>query len=303
LHGVFDTRAGTIYDDDIKTRYHFPDRYLDHALACLGDWILYREPRRNGGRAGYVAVARVVAVEPDPERAKHSYARMEGFLDLDHVVPLEGPEGPYEENLRALEPSRRGAALQGRSVRTISTEAFGAIVRAGLNETLAPENARRLELDQGHVDSSTRELIEAPPIEQERRIEQVLTNKKIRDAAFRRQVIDAYDGRCAVTGLRLINGGGKAEAQAAHIWSVADGGPDVVQNGIALSATVHWLFDRHLISLTDDLGLLVSHNRVPGELRELFSHQMERILLPADPALHPHLAYVRRHRERYATGA
>jgi putative restriction endonuclease len=33
---------------------------------------------------------------------------------------------------------------------------------------------------------------------------------------------------------------------------VAEGGPDVVQNGIALSATAHWLFDRHLIALTDD---------------------------------------------------
>ncbi|MGI4798178.1 MAG: hypothetical protein ACRYG8_29875, partial [Janthinobacterium lividum] len=63
-NGVFDTRAGTIYDDDITSRYHFPDRYRLAALACLGDWILYREPRRNAGRAGYVAVARVVAIEP-----------------------------------------------------------------------------------------------------------------------------------------------------------------------------------------------------------------------------------------------
>ena len=300
MNGVFDTRAGTAYDDDIKTRYHFPNRYLTAALACVDDWILYREPRRDGGRSGYVAVARVVFVEPDTERTGFSYARIDGFLDLDRVVPLEGPEGPYEENLRALEPSRRGVALQGRSVRTISAEVFGAIVRAGLGDTLAPANARRLDLGPGHVDAETRELLEAPAPEQERRVEQVLTNRKIRDAAFRRQVIDAYDGRCAVTGLRLINGGGRAEAQAAHIWPVADGGPDVVQNGIALSATVHWLFDRHLISLTDDLGLLVSHNRVPGELRGLFERQLERIILPANPAHRPHLAYVRRHRERFA---
>jgi putative restriction endonuclease len=42
---------------------------------------------------------------------------------------------------------------------------------------------------------------------------------------------------------------------------VQDGDPDVVQNGLALSATVHWLFDRHLMSLTDNVGLLVSHIR------------------------------------------
>ena len=104
------------------------------------------------------------------------------------------------------------------------------------------ENAVRLELDPAHIDPVAAGLVDAPPEEQERRIEQILVNRKIRDVAFRRAVIDAYDVTCAVTGLRIINGGGKAEAQAAHIWSVADGGPDVVQNGIALSATAHWLF-------------------------------------------------------------
>src|ERR1700726_2622762 len=83
-------------------------------------------------------------------------------------------------------------------------------------------------------------------------------------------------------------------------WRVSQGGPDVVQNGIALSATVHWLFDRHLISLTDDLGLLVSHNKVPSELRPLFARQLDRIHLPADRRLWPHPAYVRRHREGFA---
>ncbi len=65
-------------------------------------------------------------------------------------------------------------------------------------------------------------------------------------------VVSAYDERCAVSRLRIINGGGRAEVEAAHIWPFADGGPDVVRNGLALSATCHWLFDRHLISLSDD---------------------------------------------------
>ena len=232
MNGVFDTKAGTAYDDDLPLRYHFPNRYLPDALACVGDWIIYREPRRNGGRSGYVAVARVKTIEPDPAMPGHSYARMRGYLDLDHVVPLDGPTTAYEARLRAVaEPIRRGAALQGRSVRTLSAADFAAIVRAGLDKTLDVGNARRLELDPVHLDATTRELTEATPAEQERRIAQILVNRKIRDASFRRQVIGAYDGTCAVTGIRLINGGGKAEAQAARIWPVADGGPDIVQNG------------------------------------------------------------------------
>jgi putative restriction endonuclease len=99
-----------------------------------------------------------------------------------------------------------------------------------------------------------------------------------------------------------VNGGGKPEVQAAHIWAVSDGGPDVVQNGIALSGTIHWLFDRHLISLTDEYRLLVSHNRVPTELQSLFQGQLNRIHLPADKRLWPHPGYISRHRERFVSG-
>ena len=58
----------------------------------------------------------------------------------------------------------------------------------------------------------------------------------------------AYDARCAITGLKLINGGGRAEVAAAHIRPVEANGPDIISNGIALSATAHWMFDRGLIS-------------------------------------------------------
>lgn len=133
----------------------------------------------------------------------------------------------------------------------------------------------------------------------DRRIEQMLVNRKIRDANFRLEVCRAYDDRCAVTGLRIINGGGRAEVQAAHIKPVAAGGPDVVQNGIALSATVHWLFDRHLISIGEDYRLLVSHNRVPSELVGLFRPENEGLHLPQDRRLWPHPAFLAYHREAY----
>lgn len=301
MKAILDTRAGSGYDDDITRCYHFPSRYLAQARQALGDWIVYREPRRSGGREGYVAVARLTRIEPDPVKSDHSYAYMADFLPFDVVVPLRHGTGFYETMLaQVANPSGIGAALQGKSIRTISDAEFGAIVRAGLRDTLDPANAVWLDLDAGHADPTTLSLVVAPAEEQERRIEQMLVNRKIRDAAFRRGVLDGYDGCCAVTGLHLINGGGRAEAQAAHIWPVAEGGPDVVQNGIALSGTIHWLFDRHLISLTDEYGLLVSHNKVPSELRALFSRQLERVRLPKNRALWPHPAYVRRHREAFA---
>ena len=85
-----------------------------------------------------------------------------------------------------------------------------------------------------------------------------LTSRVVRDRVFRRTVLRAYDERCAVSGLKLINGGGRAEVQAAHIRPVEADGPDIVSNGLALSGTAHWMFDRGLISLADDLTILVS---------------------------------------------
>ena len=81
---------------------------------------------------------------------------------------------------------------------------------------------------------------------------------------------------------------------------VADGRPYAVQNGIALSATAHWLFDRHLISLHDGCRLLSSHIKVPSELIRLFPQPGDRIHLPADIRLHPRRDYVAKHRALFA---
>lgn len=299
--GVFDTKADSGYDDDITRRYHFPTRrnYLEAAEAVVGDWILYREPQRNGGRRAYIAAAYVDRLEPDPTRSGHAYAIIGDFIPFDPPVPFDGGGTYWEASLRLIDdPNRVGASLQNRSVRVIDDADFARIVDAGMAETLAPENAIRLGLGFSEGEAPPFDF-DGLPDESARRVEQMLMNKKIRDANFRRQVCQAYDDRCAVTGLRIINGGGRSEVQAAHIWSVGSGGPDVVQNGLALSGTVHWLFDRHLISLTDDYRLLVSHNKVPGELRSLFEKQMDRIHLPANSRLWPHPGYIQRHREAF----
>lgn len=301
MKGIFDTKANSGYDDEITRRYHFPPQYRAVAERLVGDWIIYREPQRNGGRRAYIAVARVLRIDPDLARPGYSYALIGDYLPFDRPVPFSGNGAYAEAALREIgDPNRVGAYLQGKSIRTISEADFAAIVLPGLDETLAPGNAVRLELDPLHVDPETLDLVRAPLEEQFRRIEQILLNRKVRDASFRRQICDAYDNRCAVTRLRIVNGGGKAEVQAAHIWPVATGGPDVVQNGLALSGTAHWLFDRHLISLTDDYRLLVSHNKVPSELRGLFAQPMDRIHLPTDPKLWPHPGYIARHREAFS---
>lgn len=302
MKAVFDTKPNSGYDDDHTRHYQFPRRYLKLVEESVGDWVVLRRPRAEGGNLAYFAVARVAGLEPDPRMPALTFARLMDYLEFDHPVAWKR-EGQYGERaLREMPTHEVGVYLRGRSVRLLSEADFSAIVRAGFSQTLAPDNAVRLGLVGVEEAIQPFEFDAAPGLDHIRRVELLLTNRKIRDANFRRHVCEAYDDRCAVTGLRIINGGGRSEVQAAHIWSVGDGGPDVVQNGIALSGTIHWLFDRHLISLTNEYQLLVSHNKVPAELRGLFERQLNRIHLPKDARLWPHPTYLERHRERFVAG-
>jgi putative restriction endonuclease len=119
----------------------------------------------------------------------------------------------------------------------------------------------------------------------------------VRDRVFRHKVLDAYDSRCALTGLKFINGGGRAEAEAAHIKPVERAGPDVVRNGIALSGTVHWMFDRGLLSLSDNMEILISREiNDQDSVRKVLRPDL-RALSPADENLRPHPRYLSWHRE------
>lgn len=305
MKAVFDVKPRSGYDDS-EGRYHFPARYLEAARNTVGDWVLYREPRRNGGSRAYIASAFVSDIEPDSELAGHYYANVKEYLEFPTPVPFTRDGRYAEARLReVVDASCVGREIQGKSIRAIPQADFDEIVLTGLRETLDPSNARKLDLDLLALDIP----LPVPPgfggqpgfaETIDRRVEEILLNRKVRDATFRLEVCRAYEDRCAVTGLRIINGGGRAEVQAAHIKPVAAGGPDVVQNGIALSATVHWLFDRHLISIDANHRLLVAHNRVPGELRNLFRPESQGLHWPKDSRLMPHPAFLTHHREKFA---
>jgi len=82
--------------------------------------------------------------------------------------------------------------------------------------------------------------------------------RRRRDPEFRRKVLRAYGYRCAVCGYDLKLGPSDLGLEAAHIkWHQA-GGPDTENNGLALCALHHRLFDRGAFSLADDSIMLVS---------------------------------------------
>ena len=61
--GVFIHRSDSIYDDSPAEQYQFPSQYLGRVEACVGDWIIYYEPRKVAETRGYFAIAKVAQVQ------------------------------------------------------------------------------------------------------------------------------------------------------------------------------------------------------------------------------------------------
>lgn len=286
---VFTAAESSRYDDDITRHYHFPKTYLAQASAAVGGWVVFYEPRRDaglsssGGRQSYFAIAHLARIDPDPRSEWHYYARLSGYVEFDRAVPFAEGQRYYESGLRKADGSTNKGAF-GRSVRALPHQEFFAIVQAGFAHEMEPwESPAR------KVAEEVPEYIVRPVVEQ-------VISRKFRDEAFRRHVRAAYDKRCAMSGLRLINGGGRPEVQAAHIRPVEADGPDTVRNGMALTGTFHWLFDRGLVTVSDDYRIVVSPQGVPDDLDRLIVPD-RRLILPADEGQRPHRTYLAWHRE------
>ncbi len=97
--------------------------------------------------------------------------------------------------------------------------------------------------------------VAAPENALERRYALRAVKHRLHQASFREAVIFAYNGRCALSGLRE-----QRLLDAAHIISDKDErlGQPIVSNGLPLSKIHHAAFDAHLIGIDPDYRLHVS---------------------------------------------
>ncbi len=146
--------------------------------------------------------------------------------------------------------------------------------------------------------------------ERSRRLVEAVT----RDARFRRDVTAAYNFTCAVTGLTTGSMSRRRANQlldAAHIRPVSDRGPDFVSNGLALTPTVHRLFDQGLISARwsgDALELARSPHLDPSMVESSDRGTIIRIqdgaplILPSDRKDWPSADQIRYHQREVFKG-
>ena len=191
---------------------------------------------------------------------------------------------------------------------SFQTKSNGEIVVGARSDLLLFYIERSVELhgldeDSGYLDVVARAAAtqEAPSadvaaLSEERQRVVRETSRWTRSAGFRKQVLLAYDNRCAVTRrqLKLVD--------AAHILPISAGAEsiDSVRNGVALSPTYHRAFDNGLIYLDDDLAMRLnpdaanelSRMGLAGGLEGFASH-LGPIHLPLTAELRPDPHFIR----------
>ncbi len=297
---IFIASAHSHYQDRPGEIYHFPNIYLSRVAATVGDWVIFYQGRR-GGAMGYYSVQQVEKIVPDPADSTHSFAILDrgSLLSFERIVPRLRPNGlPYEAGLPLFGGNNTAA------VRHISQVDFAKIISEGLREEVQADTLPRTG-PLPYITPQPSQFDEGPtPFQHQRDQDRtmVLSSRALRDQTFARQVKVAYQARCAMSGLALRNGGGRPEVEAAHIIPVSERGPDTVRNGIALSGTLHWMFDRGLISVDDNYDLLIAKGSVAAEVADRLLVADRRLIPPANAAFAPHESYLKWHRQNCFKG-
>jgi putative restriction endonuclease len=193
------------------------------------------------------------------------------------------------------------------------------LTEKGFDEALRIENIPLTEKDSlpirsYEVQKVVKKLVETrrpknyQPFDRSRKLIKTVRETTLRVRGFRQAVIEVYDFRCAVCGLKINSPDSLCwEVEAAHIVPHGFFGRDDLFNGIALCRFHHWAFDVGWFALLDNYRICVSSkvSDLQCEFGRIGEHDVIRglaqrraaISLPVRRELYPHVNSVRWHRQ------
>ena len=207
-------------------------------------------------------------------------ATVQGMATKDDVLSLvvqTATDAPMNPDLVSV-----GGTVTNKALQTIvdAVTRRGVPGRPNVPATEANEVVGEDEVDldlSGLRDERDRRLVEAAAREGQDR--------------FRSAVLEAYEGRCAVTGFDAVE-----TLQAAHIYPYRGPATNKVSNGILLRADIHVLFDRGAVAVSETTGqVLVKQHLLVTQYADLANGRTLR--LPLQRVQRPSTAALRSHRE------
>jgi HNH endonuclease len=172
----------------------------------------------------------------------------------------------------------------------------------------------RLQVRSYEVQKVVKKLVEATkpknydPFDRSKKIVKTTIESTVRDRGFRQAVVEAYNCRCSICGLKIKSPDSLLwEVEAAHIVPNRSRGRDDIWNGIALCRLHHWAFDVGWFALLDNYRIQVSSeiDHLPPDFGKMGNYECIRslvdkaatIFLPKRAQIRPHLNAIRWHRQ------
>ena len=117
---------------------------------------------------------------------------------------------------------------------------------------------------------------------------------KTRTSNFRKNILKAYEYKCAICGFDVKLGTSPIALEASHIKWKSHGGPSETVNGLALCVLHHKLFDLGAFTLSKGLEILVSDDAhgTRGFKEWLMDYHKQKIKLPQRKSYHPEAEFI-----------
>lgn len=230
----------------------------------------------------------------------------EGFW---HLIPEPGSEDVIEvgrrlRTIRQLKDHTRGARLDDELYALLCDEQPRDILRTTLIEHHFAESVHGALVERSslHVRAfrHQRRLLRRARGEEMFEDESTDVSEAVRDRGFRQAVVEAYDHRCALSGIRILTEDHHTAVDAAHIEPWSESHNDDPRNGLALSKLCHWAFEEGLITISTEYTILTSPEltapyNTTGVLDTLDGRSPH---LPEERALWPDPEYLEKHYEK-----
>ncbi len=146
------------------------------------------------------------------------------------------------------------------------------------------------------------------PINKGQKKSNILVTSGLRNRSFRQAVMEIYDYKCTVCGLKIYSPKNyQWEVQAAHIVPHSSKGKDDIWNGISLCRFHHWAFDVGWFSFDNDLHIISSRSlsRLTNDMGKIWNFDImsqlnnpqTKIYLPTNKTLWPDPRAIEWHRK------
>jgi putative restriction endonuclease len=214
----------------------------DQAAAVLARLASLRQHQRNGQRSPHKPLLVLLALGQLRATGSSALPWSSAETKLAELIAEFGPPSRTRPAQSAAYPFTR---LRADKVWVLDKD-----VRMDDVRPLADGNVR------GRFDASVENVLLArPAIIPAAARELVMSNFPETVAA---DVLEAWDRQCAFCGYDGQFGGASVGIEAAHVRWFAFGGPDALDNGLALDSLHHKLFDLGVLGLDPELRILVS---------------------------------------------